>query len=154
MKKFRFTLEAVRTLRQRQEQVALEQYAGALRARQKALDALRDAERECTAAWTLRSERTASGAPAAHVAQVQEYCAAVESLKKQCNEAVATAQRVMDHMLENLCRARRAREAVDRFYEWQRERYDRELQREEQKKLDDLAQRRAPHATAVAMIRS
>jgi flagellar export protein FliJ len=153
MKKFRFTLEAVRTLRQRQEQTALEQYAGALRARQKALDALRDTERECEAAWMLRRERTASGAPAAHVAQVQDYCTALESLKKQCAEAVVMAQRVMDHMLENLCRARRAREAVDQFYEWQRERYDREWQREEQKKMDDLAQRRAPQASSAAAIR-
>jgi len=48
MKSFRFTLEAVRTLRQRQEQAAMEQYAQALLARQQAVAKLEALQHELT----------------------------------------------------------------------------------------------------------
>ena len=141
MKKFRFSLEAVRTLRLRNEQEALQHYASALRARQSALAALSDAQHECEAAWELRRVRTLEGAPAAHLAQVQDYCEAVEALKKQCEDALAAAMRVVEQKLEQLHKDRQAREVVDRLCDRQRERHERELQRETQKRTDDLAQR-------------
>jgi flagellar export protein FliJ len=141
MNRFRFSLEAVRTLRLRNEQEALQHYASALRGRQSALAALNDAQRDCEAAWELRRERTREGAPAAHLAQVQDYCVAMEAYKKQCEDALAAAMRVVEQKLEKLHKDRQAREVVDKLCERQRERHEREMQRENQKRMDDLAQR-------------
>lgn len=149
MKKFRFSLAPVRTVRQRQEQLALEQYARSVRAWQSARTALTDVQREREAAWQVRRERARAGATAAHLAQAQDYCAALETLEKRCAEAVAAARCVVDQKLKELHDARRARKTVDKFLDRQRERYDREVQREEQKAVDDLAQRRPPRTTLV-----
>lgn len=146
MKRFRFTLQALLTVRQRQEQTALESYAAALADRQRALDRLRDAQRQCEEAWGLSRQRITAGAPAAHLAQLEEFCEAVEDLRRFCLAAVEETQRVVDARLQKLLAARQAREAVDKFREHQRERYDRELTRAEQKTLDELAQHRAPLA--------
>ena len=146
MKPFRFTLEAVRTLRKRQEQEAMEAYAAAVATRQKALEGLREAERECEAAWAMSRERKAGGAPAAHLSQVEDYCRLAEEFKKCCAEMLADAQRKVDAALEKLLAARKAREAVDKFRQRQRNRYNRELVRAEQKILDEIAQQRSPVA--------
>jgi flagellar export protein FliJ len=147
MKKFRFSLAPVRTVRQRQEQVALEQYARAVRAWQLAQSALADVQLQREAAWQLRRDRALAGATAADLAQAQDYGAALETLEKRCAEAVVAALAVVDQKLNELHGARRARKTVDKFLDRQRERYDRELQREEQKTLDDLARRRRPRTT-------
>jgi flagellar export protein FliJ len=149
MRRFRFTLEAVRTLRQRREQVALEQYARAVRVWQSTLEALNEVQRQCEDAWQLQRERTQTGALAAHLAQVQDYCAALGTLKEHCEAAVAAARRVVDQKLEALHETRRARKAVDKFFKRRRERYDYELLREEQKTSDDLAQRCGPRTSLV-----
>ena len=67
--------------------------------------------------------------------------------QKECERAVAAAQAVVDQKWEKLVAARQAREAVDKFLERQRERYDRELQREEQKMFDDVSHQPAFGAT-------
>jgi flagellar FliJ protein len=147
MKRFRFSLQAVLTVRQRQEQVALERLAEAIAARQLAIDRLNEVQQACKNAWALSRERTAAGAPAAHLAQLHDYCHDLEQLQKDCEQAVQAAQRVVDQKWEKLVAARQAREAVDKLLERQRERYDRELQREEQKMLDDMTSQRALTAT-------
>ena len=58
MKKFRFTLDAVRVVRQREEKEALESYSSALLARQKALDRLEEVRlQQAEAAEQTRQER-------------------------------------------------------------------------------------------------
>jgi flagellar protein FliJ len=147
MKRFRFSLQAVLTVRQRREQTALEHFSRAIAVRQLAIDRLNETKRRCEAAWALSRERTAEGAPAAHLAQLRDYCRDMEKFQKECELAVAAAQRVVDQKWEKLVAARQAREVVDKLLKRQRERYDRELQREEQKLLDDMASRRTPAAT-------
>jgi flagellar export protein FliJ len=142
MKKFHSSLQAVLTVRQRQEQTALEHFSRAVTARQLATGRLNEAKRECQAAWALSRERTAAGAPAAHLAQLHDYCHDMEKLEKECAQIVAAAQVVVDQKWEKLVMARQAREAVDKFLERQRERYDRELQGEEQKMFDDISHQR------------
>ncbi len=147
MKRFQFSLQALLTVRRRQEQTALEQFAQAAAARQLAIDRLSEVKRECEAAWTLRRERATTGAPAVQLAQLHDYCRVLEQLQKNCERAVKEAQRTVDLKWEKLLAARQAREAVDKFLERQRQRYDRELQREEQKMLDDMVNQRALTAT-------
>lgn len=144
MKGYRFTLQALLTLRARQEQAAQEVYAQALAVRQQALQRLGEAQHECQAAQLLSRERTAAGAPAAHLAQIREYCRAMDELRQRCTELLEQAQRAAGLRLDKLIEARRAREVVEKSQQRQRERYDRELTREEQKLLDELATQRAP----------
>lgn len=143
MKKFRFSLQAVLTVRQRQEQTALESFSRAVAARQQAVERLNESQRACREAWELSRVRTAAGAPAIHLAQLHDYCQNMEEFQKECVRAVAAAQVVVDQKWEKLVAARQAREAVDKFLERQRERYDRELQREEQKMFDDVSHQHA-----------
>ncbi len=144
MKGYRFTLQALLTLRARQEQAAQEIYAQALAVRHQAVIRLQEAQHECQAAQLLSRERTATGAPAAQLAQIGEYCRAMDERRERCTETLDQAQLVATQRLEKLIAARRAREVVDKFQKRQREKYDRELTREEQKLLDELATQRAP----------
>jgi len=143
MKRFQFSLQALLTVRRRQEQIALEQFAQAAAARQEAADRLNAVKQECETAWALGRERLGAGAPASQLAQLQDYCRVLEQLRKTCERAVKDAQRAVDLKWEKLLAARQAREAVDKFLERQRQRYDRELQQEEQKMLDDIVNQRA-----------
>lgn len=144
MKRFQFSLQALQTLRQRREQTALAHYAKAIATRQKALDSLNAAEAECHKAWRISQQQRAKGAAAGEITKTQEYCHLAEEMKRACELLVAEAQKLVDQAWTKLVAARQSREAVDKFYRRQRERYDRELQRDEQKMLDELAQRRVP----------
>lgn len=140
MRKFRFSLQAVFTVLQQREQVALEAYAGALAVRQRAVEKLSDAQRQCLEAWDFNRQRVVSGAPAALVMQAGQFCVLAKELQERRAEAVRCAQQAVDGTLGTLLEARRSREAVDKFRARQQERYNREIQRQEQKTIDDLAQ--------------
>ena len=73
MKSFHFTLEALGTLRQRQEQKAMEQYAQSLIVRRQAVDGLEAVERELSACWQEWRDRLAGGCAAAEAAQAHAY---------------------------------------------------------------------------------
>jgi flagellar export protein FliJ len=141
MKRFRFTLQALLTVLQQREQGALEVYARALAERQRAVERLHEAQRQCEEAWELGRDRMVAGAPAAHLLQVEQYCREMKELELRCVEVAQQAQRMVDGSLEKLIEARQAREAVEKFRSRQHDHYDHEVRREEQKLLDDLAQR-------------
>lgn len=141
MKRFRFSLQALFTVRQRQEQQTLEVYARALAAQQQAADRLCKTERECEQVWQLSRQRRASAAPAAHLAQMEDYCHVMEEFRKRCAEALRQARQATSAALKKFLAARQAREAVDKFRTRQRERHDHEARREEQKMIDEGAQR-------------
>ena len=140
MKRFRFTLQALMTVLEQREQTALMAYARALADRRKAFDRWLDAQRLCEEGFRLGRERAVAGAPAAHLAQLQEYCRSVKEYEGLRLEEVRRADRAVDTALARFLGARQSREAVQRVQQAQRERYDRALRREEQKVLDDLAQ--------------
>lgn len=139
MKKFRFTLQAVRTLRQRQEQVALEQYAQALLAHRQTLEKLEAVQHELQMLWTQWQEKLAAGLPAVQLAQLQAYVYTVQERQREGEKAVAASLRRVNHQSKELLRARQQREVVDRYFEQRKQRYDRELEAAEQKLLDELA---------------
>ena len=142
MKKFRFTLQALWTVRERQEQIAREHYTQAVRARQLAVDTLASVQRECESTWQLHRNRIATGAPAAHLQQVQEYITALNELKTRHERALREAVRIAEVKWNQLKLASQAREAVDKLQLRQRKRHDEAMERDEQKHVDDLAQRR------------
>lgn len=147
MKPFRFTLEVLRTLRRRQEQLALEAYAQSVRLRQQASQRLEHARELCEAAWRESQAQLAQGVTAAELTQAQEHA---QQLERRCREAaqgLLQAEQKTQHCWEGLVAARRQVEIVEACFEKQRLRYQQACQREEQKFLDELAGRRQsrPH---------
>jgi flagellar export protein FliJ len=142
MKSFRFTLEAVLTLRQRQEQTALEQYAQTLLARQQAVAKLENAQRELNASMQELRQQLAAGCTAAQAAQAHDYQRSLGRRRDECTQALGTAERRVNAAMQAMLAARRQREIVDKFFDKQKLSHLRGLARNEQKMLDDLASRR------------
>jgi flagellar export protein FliJ len=142
MKPFHFSLQAVRTLRQRQEQMALERFTAAVRNRDKAVNQLNFLTQQLHAGWSELKVLLPKGATALQIAQIQAYCDSVTARKKECEIYVNAAHRAVDVAWQNLVAAKQQLEVVVKYYENERRRYGRELDREEQKTLDDMANRR------------
>lgn len=151
MKRFRFTLEALQRLRQRQESHALQQYGQAVAAQQEAVRRLEEVQSDCESSWAVCREHLANNAPPAYIAQLESYCRWIEQCKRICEQAIEQADRVCKQRWLRLQLARQAREAVDKFLLRQRRRYDRELMGEERKLLDDMANRRMPFGATWSM---
>ena len=143
MKSFHFTLEAVLTLRQRQEQKALELYAQALLARQQALERLEAAQHRLNTAFEELRAQLAAGCTASAAAQAHEYQRSLAKRRDECTLALGAAERRVNAALQGMLAARQQREIVDKCFEKQKSRHGRETARAEQKLLDDLAGRRA-----------
>ena len=142
MKPFRFTLESVLIVRERQESEAKENYARELVAQRQAMAALRDAERELDEAFSEHRRRLVEGAPVVCLLQQQLYCAHLESNRKTAANAMAAAEDKVKQAVQAMVFARQQREVVEKFRGNQRAEYDRQMTMEEQKMLDELAGRR------------
>jgi len=142
MKPFRFTLEAVSTLRQRQEQKAMDQYARTLIARRAAASGLEAVERELSGCWQEWRKQLAGGCAAAEAVQALAYQRSLAQRRDECVLALETAERRVNAAMKGMFLARQQREIVDKCFDKQKAHYQRELARGEQKFLDDLAGRR------------
>ncbi|PAW81454.1 MAG: flagellar export protein FliJ [Pedosphaera sp. Tous-C6FEB] len=146
MKAFKFTLEAVRTLRTRQEKNALEQYGKAVQVREQAVAFLWQVREELEKIFKERMSLS-EGAPASALAHLEKWTGEVAARERECINNVQLASLRVETTWQALLGARQEREIVEKYLERQRERYDRSLDREEQKALDELAGRRgAPSA--------
>lgn len=138
MKPFRFSLEALRTLRQRAEQAAQEKYAQSLLERGRALEKLSELDQQLTLARRNWQQHAAAGCTAAQLAQEQMHCTWLDGLCRQAENYLAMVERDVLQKLKDLAKAQAERELLDRFHDRHREEYDREMARAEQKQLDDL----------------
>ncbi|MFO1511537.1 MAG: flagellar export protein FliJ [Verrucomicrobiota bacterium] len=146
MKPFRFTLEAVATTRRRLEQTALENYAQALLARQNALGQLEAVQRELDAAWLRLRQTLESGCSASAATRLRQHSAGLEEERHHREDLLTQAQRKVGQALQQMLAARQQREAVEKFRGRQRASWDRDVQRDTQKFLDELATQRAAPA--------
>lgn len=146
MKPFRFNLQALLTLRQRQEHLALEQYAQTLLHQQQARNHLAAVERELVGAWTALGSHLAQGCRVATARHSRDYCTALELRRHQAENALAHTTLQVQRALETTHDARRQREVVDKLRERQLRAHSREAAMAEHKLLDEMAGRR-PHAT-------
>jgi flagellar export protein FliJ len=142
MKAFHFTLEAVRTVRQRQEQKAMEVYAQALLARQKAMEILDAAQRQLNAAYQEARQKMERGCSAAQTAQMHVYNQSLARRRDECTAALGAAERRVNSTLQTMLAARQQRGIVDKYFDKQKLRHQREELRLEQKFTDELASRR------------
>ena len=150
MKRFQFKLQAVLTLRLRAEQQALELYARAIETRQAASDQVTEAESALCETRRRWLNELADGCPAARAAQMLGYCHHLEERKQQAEQALALAESEMTKASESVLHARQQREVVEKHFSRERDHYDRELQVEERKLIDEMVQR--PGANALSGI--
>ena|SRR5947207_1354491 len=144
MKRFAFKLQAVLTLRQRTEQVALERYARAIQNRQAAADQLAATMLELSEARRVWLNAMADGCPAVHAAQMLAFAHSVEERRTQHEQAVQVADLGLNQASEQMMLARQQREAVEHYLARLREQHERLMRAEERKLIDDLVGRRTP----------
>ncbi len=141
MRCFDFSLASVLTLRQGAEQAALKTYAEALLARQAAFLHVDWVHRELGANWTQTREAFASRCTAAKIDQLRKHASLLEDELVRRQAALSEAEREVSAALQKMLAARQQRQAIESFRERQRAQYDRELTREGQKSLDEMARR-------------
>lgn len=142
MKAFQFTLEAVRTVRQRQENEALENYARALLLRQQVLDKLEATQVRIQDHFARMRQWLSEGGAASQAAHAQAYHRSLERIRDDCVAVLGQAERRVNAALQAMLAARQQREIVDVYREKQQAVHQRAVLREEQKALDEFAIRR------------
>lgn len=120
----------------------MERYAQATIARQKAIDALRNALNAVESSWAQWQQRVAMGCSAGDLSRDRQHCQELELHQKACEKALKGAEDVVDAAWKAWVAARQQRETVDRVRDLQKEEYDKLLQQEEQKLLDEMAGRK------------
>lgn len=143
MRAFRFTLEAARTVRQRKENDALEEYARALAARQQILSLLETIDARIHDDWSNIRRLLASGCSAAQATQAHSFHRSLEAKRSDCVASLGQAERRVQGASQAMLAAHQQREIVDVFREKQYARHLRLEAREEQKILDEFAGRRS-----------
>lgn len=142
MKPFKFSLQAVQTVRQREEQRALDAYLGALRQLEAAKNRLQELDQELSAAWAaFRQAVLDPGACADELARVHAYCDGLLKRRRELETALKTARATANRTFARYLAAHLACAAVRQCYERQKRQHLRDALRQEQKALDDLAQR-------------
>ena len=144
MKPFAFTLQALLTLRQHEEQHALELYAIALGARHLAI-----AQRETSRLQLeqLRDElrqQLTTGRSAALIAQTHAYSRLLEIQLLQAEQHLASAEQSVTKALKSMVAARQKREMVETLRDRRLQRHALEARRSEERVQDELASRRIP----------
>jgi flagellar export protein FliJ len=142
MKAFRFTLQAVQTLRHRQEQQAMESYVHALLGRQQALERLESVRQEIRGNQRQMERLLSSPCAASALAQTSQYERALEGRQVELALALALAERRVQGALQAMLTARQHAKMVGNLRAKQLDLHQKAQWREDQKLMDDLASRR------------
>lgn len=143
MKEFCFTLEAVRTLRRRQEHLAVDEYVRCLLGRQRAADAVDALQRQLDANRMELVRVLSAGCTAAHAFQISNYQRFLETQREQRLAVLAQADQRLAAAFQAMLVARQQREIVEAYRRKQQARHQRLVLREDQKLLDESAARRS-----------
>lgn len=147
MKPFKFTLQALQTVRVREEQARLEKYSKSVSEYLKAVKLLEEAEKEMDSCVERLNKFYKNGGISDELRFLELIRdAAAEKCRRRFDE-VKLAQSAMEKALEEWLEAKKAREAVEKYKQKQKARYDLELRREEQKLLDEMKSRVALMST-------
>ena len=139
MKPFQFSLEPLRVLRKQKERTAQQRYARALALSDKAAIQLQKATDELAGAYEHIVQELARGLSAAQIMGLRNWCTVLEIRRNEARAALEETRRATEKAFKEMVVAVRERESLERFYEKSREAYDREVLREEQKSLDEMA---------------
>jgi flagellar export protein FliJ len=139
MKRFHFSLSALAVLREQQEQASQKKYAEALRTCEEAAGRVQTASRELSNGWQDLNGKLAAGVSALEFLRSRAWCNVLELRLKERTAALEQARLKVDSVWHEMLVATRDRESLDRFQAKKRRAYDREVQRREQKEMDELA---------------
>jgi flagellar export protein FliJ len=142
MNAFKFSLQALLTLREQQEQAALQVYGKALTAQERAVGLLESTLEELDEAQTQFQNRLIHGCPAIEIVQLHSWRDAIEQRLMECEHAAKSARNLARLAFVKLLAARHATAILVKLRDEQKRRHHRAQRRHEQKLLDDLASRR------------
>ncbi|MBI5386385.1 MAG: hypothetical protein HZA90_17075 [Verrucomicrobia bacterium] len=148
MKRFRFPLQVLRTIREQKEQTAQKRYADALRVSKEAERDLEAVQVELVTNWSLLQELLAASAPASDLNRIRAYDGVLLERSARLERAKREADEHVGRTWKDMCLATRDREAIDHYHDKHRRAYDRDVLRDEQKHLDELGTRLPGHAFA------
>lgn len=138
MKSFKCSLQALLTLREREEQLALQDYGKSLRHLEETRHGLAMVQQELDSANARLHQRFLNSGPAIQLAQLQDFCAEVEKKRRQWEYNLKVAQSKSQQAFTKLVAARQAKAVVTKYFENQKKRHEQECRKEEQKAVDDL----------------
>ncbi|HEY0456685.1 MAG TPA: hypothetical protein VGE41_09950 [Verrucomicrobiae bacterium] len=138
MKGFKFTLEGLLTLREREEQDALTEYGASLRRLDEARQTASAAQRELELAQAELQELFLKSAPAGRLSQMQDYCQMMEKKKRECDYALKVAQNKSHQSFLKLVSSRQAKGVVEKCLQNQKKQYAQQRRKFEQKQSDEL----------------
>ena len=147
MKTFRFPLQSLRVLREQKERTAQKNYADALRACEEAAARVKAAGDDLSAGWATLGKELSFGVTAMQLLRTRAWCNVLELRLRERTGLLEKARLAVDAVWQEMLGATRDREALDRYYKKTRRVYDRKVQTEEQKQLDELAVRMADAPT-------
>jgi len=139
MKTFHFSLSALAVLREQEEQAAQKRYADSLRICEEAATRVQKASHELMTCWRDLTGKLAAGVSAVEFLRARAWCNVLELRLKERTAALEQARLKVDAVWQEMLVATRDRESLDRFHDKKRRAYDLEVQRKEQKELDELA---------------
>ena len=84
MKKFSFSLQALRVLRERQEQLALQDYGKALQLWEQARDQVDAIRHQFQSACLEAQQKLMDGCSGSELMQLQGYCQSLEQRRREC----------------------------------------------------------------------
>ncbi len=141
MKKFRFPLQTIRELREVQEQDAQRIYGVAVRECEDVGTRLTVLDQDIQGAW--QSMRNWSGLRVDELRHGRAWCCVLEEKQKLLVAELERAQRKVNESHARLIAATRQREVMDRLFRKQHRVHERDVMREQQKFMDEVATRRA-----------
>jgi flagellar FliJ protein len=151
MKRFKFTLEAVRKIRRQEEQLVQIELATAMREQAVVADQLATSRQAELDLYEWMRTSALSGASMAHVSQYgtlhRQRIFDTEVQLMHLDERV-------DRVRERLIDARARREALDKLRERELERHRNEMLAEESRELDEIATLRHGHGIGVSAVMS
>jgi flagellar export protein FliJ len=139
MKSFQFSLAALTVLREQQEQAAQKKYVEALHFCEQAAGRVEAASQELMTCWRDLTGKLSAGVSAVEFLRARAWCNVLELRLKERTTALEQARLKVDAVWQEMLIATRDRESLDRFEAKKRRAYNTQLQRAEQKELDELA---------------
>ena len=139
MKKWKFSLEAVRILKKRLEEEAAQKHSQALVQLGHAKALLAETEANLQAATRDCSGRKRTSA--AELMQLNQYIAGLDRQRAERQAATCEAEKLVTLARAHLEKMAREREILDRLHDRKKAEHGFHVARQEQKWLDEMAQR-------------
>ena len=146
MKRFRFPLQPLRTLREQKEQIAQQRYAEVLRAVEAAEHLVQETVDSLESSWSWLRDQMTDGSFAKRLDDTRAFCGVLDGRRKEQEAVLGRERERLTEAWQVMMVATQDREVLDRFFEKCQRAHDLDARREEQKTLDELGSRRAVSA--------